>query len=115
MWEFWKGAKENNKIKLIEGTKIQKEINTNEEENNQMETDENKTQSWSRGASKNTETLSNENQEETQVARKIRKIKPRKINEEHPTLMKFAKMAPVAEGAAGETISKFFMFYLYLL
>ena len=31
LWEFWQGAKENNeKIRLIEGIEIQREINTNE-------------------------------------------------------------------------------------
>ncbi|KAJ9087529.1 hypothetical protein DSO57_1039692 [Entomophthora muscae] len=69
-----------------------------------METDENKTQSRSRSASINTEAFSNETQEETQVASRIRKIKPKKSTEEHPTLMKFAGMAPVAEGATGEKI-----------
>ncbi|KAJ9082414.1 hypothetical protein DSO57_1004672 [Entomophthora muscae] len=69
-----------------------------------METDENEIQARSRSASRNTEALSNENQEEAQVARNIRKIKPRKINEEHSTLIKFAKVAPVAERATGETI-----------
>ncbi|KAJ9065625.1 hypothetical protein DSO57_1017556 [Entomophthora muscae] len=69
-----------------------------------METDGNKTQPRSRSTSKNKENSTNENQEETQVAQKIRKIKPRKTNEEQPTLMKFAEGAPVAEEATGETI-----------
>ncbi|KAJ9053918.1 hypothetical protein DSO57_1019695 [Entomophthora muscae] len=73
-----------------------------------METKENKgseEQARSRNASIMNENLSDEgNQEESESARKIRKIRHRKINEEQPTLMKFAEGAPVAEETAGERI-----------
>ncbi|KAJ9062968.1 hypothetical protein DSO57_1004913 [Entomophthora muscae] len=84
--------------------RVQLDSGMGHDKTNQMETDENKTQSRSRSATRNNENSTNENQEETQLAQKISKIKPRKSNEEQPTLMKFAEGEPVAEGAAGETI-----------